>query len=442
MVSLSDPLTLPCGAKLPNRLAKAALTEGLATPDGVPTPQLERLYRLWSDGGAGLLITGNIQVDRNHLERPGNVVIDGSAVDDDYDDLFFALKRWASAATQNGNHCWVQIGHSGRQTQKNINPHPKAPSAVQLGLPGGKFGQPVPLTVDEIEQLVERFAVAARTCQLAGFTGVQIHAAHGYLLSSFLSPRVNQRNDQYGGSLINRARFLLEVVRTMRQEVGKHFPISVKLNSADFQKGGFNFEDSLQVVQWLEEASVDLVEISGGTYEQPALLDIEGLEPREEQKHVAPSTKAREAYFVDFAKAMQATVKVPLMVTGGFRTRAAMTAALDSGAADVIGLGRPLCVLTDAPKQLLQQQPSGPLQALPCYEDDLHLIPNWLAFLKRFQLLKVVDAFAAQYWFYEQLENLGQTGKTDPNLGVWQAFRAVEARHARILKQRSSSSSS
>lgn len=426
-ISLSSPLKLPCGANLPNRIAKAAMTEGLATPDGVPTAELDRLYGLWSDGGAGMLLSGNIQIDRDHLERPGNVVIDRPADDA----MMAALTSWAQAATRNGNHFWAQISHAGRQTQSNVNKHPKAPSAVKLGLPGGQFGEPVALTTEEIEELVDRFALAAKTCQQAGFTGAQIHAAHGYLLSSFLSPRSNQRTDEFGGSLENRARFLLAVVAKTRAAVGPDFAISVKLNSADFQKGGFNFEDSLQVVRWLEEASVDLVEISGGTYEQPALMGADGIEEKEEQ-NVAPSTKAREAYFVDFAKAMQDAVKVPLMVTGGFRTRAAMESAISSGAADLIGLGRPMCVMTDAPKRLLED-----LEALPRYEDELRLIPDWLGFLMRFQMVKAVASFAVIFWFYEQLENLGKTGKTDPNLGVFKAFQAVEKRNKRILAARS-----
>ncbi|MEP6341475.1 NADH:flavin oxidoreductase/NADH oxidase family protein [Parasphingorhabdus sp.] len=425
--TLDASLTLPCGAVLPNRIGKGAMTEGIATPDGFPTKELEQLYGIWSDGGAGMLLSGNIQIDRDHLERPGNVVIDKPASDE----MMKALKSWAAIATRNGNHFWAQISHAGRQTPANVNPNPKAPSAVKLGLPGGQFGEPVELTISEIETLIERFSLAAKTVQEAGFTGVQIHAAHGYLLSSFLSPRANQRTDDYGGSLENRARFLLAVIAKTRAAVGPDFPISVKLNSADFQKGAFAFEDSLQVVQWLEAASVDLIEISGGTYEQPALMGSEGMEEREEQ-NVAPSTQAREAYFVDFAKAMQASVSVPLMVTGGFRTRAAMDQALADGAADLIGLGRPMCVMTDAPKQLLAGR-----DELPRFENTLQLIPDWLGFLRRFQVVKAVDGFATIYWFYEQLFNLGKSGRTDPDLSVFKGFRAVEARNKKILAARS-----
>ncbi|MGL3819972.1 NADH:flavin oxidoreductase/NADH oxidase family protein [Sphingopyxis sp. R3-92] len=426
MTDLEKPLTLPCGAILPNRIAKAAMTEGMATPGGRPTPALDRLYCLWSDGGAGLLIGGNLVIDRDHLERPGNVVID-RAPDAE---MRAALMRWAEAATRGGNHFWAQISHSGRQTPAIVNRHPKSASDIKLALPGGQFGQPEPLTQEEIGDLVRRWAVAAKACQDAGFTGVQVHAAHGYLISQFLSPLSNRRTDDYGGSLDNRARLLLEVIAAIRKEVGPGFPISVKLNSADFQKGGFAFEDSLTVAGWLEAASVDLIEISGGSYEQPKLLGIEGMEESAAQ-NVAPSTLAREAYFVDFALAMQARVAVPLMVTGGFRSRAAMEQALARGAADVIGLGRPMCLMTDAPKQLL-----AGVEQLPRYEDDRGLLPGWLGFLKRFQLVKAVDGFAGIYWFYQQLWLLGQEGRADEGLSVFSAFRTLEARNKAIMKAR------
>ena len=419
-IKLSTPLTLPCGATLPNTLAKASMTEGLATPDGIASPQLVRLYGLWSDGGCGLLLSGNIPIDRDHLERAGNVVLQDGKVEDAA--AMEALKSWTYAATRKGNHFWAQISHAGRQTQADINPSPKAPSAAKIGLPV-KFGIPQAMTIDEIHHTIDSFANAAKTCQDAGFTGVQLHAAHGYLLSSFLSPRANHRLDNYGGSLENRARILLQAVKKARALVGPKFPISVKLNSADFQKGGFQFQDSLQVVQWLEEAGVDLIEISGGNYEQAAMMNLEGLEAKEEQQvNRAPSTKAREAYFLDFAFAMQQKVTVPLMVTGGFRTRAAMEYALESGGADLIGLGRPLCVMTDGANQLLE----GKIDELPCYEDKLGLLPASLSFLKRIQLIKAVSSIGDLFWFYEQLEVLGQTGKPMENLGTLRALICTE----------------
>ena len=425
--SLAQPLTLPCGAVLPNRLSKAAMTEGLATPGGVPTPELERLYGLWSDGGAGMLLSGNIQVDRDHLERPGNVVVD--QVPDEA--MKKALASWAAAATRGGNHFWAQISHAGRQTQKVVNPHPKAPSAVKLGLPGGQFGEPVALTKEEIADIARRFGVCAAACKEAGFTGAQVHAAHGYLLSEFLSPRSNQRDDEYGGSLENRARALLECVASVRTAVGPDFPVAVKINSADFQKGGFAFEDSLQVVQWLEAAGVDLIEISGGTYEQPKLLGVAGMEEQEDQ-FVKETTRAREAYFVDFAQAMQEKVAVPLMVTGGFRRRDVMEQVVEEGSADLIGLGRPMCVMTDAPRQLLEG-----LDELPRYENELQFLPSWLSFLNTINTIKTVATFGVQYWFYAQLDELGVTGKPDPDMSVFAATRRLMGLQKKLLAGRS-----
>lgn len=422
---LSDTVELPCGASLPNRLSKAAMTEGLATGDGVPTAALARLYGLWSDGGAGMLLSGNIMVDKDHLERPGNVVIDQPPNQEMRD----ALRRWAEAGTRNGNHLWAQISHAGRQTQKIVNPSPKAPSAVKLGLPGGQFGQPVALTENEIDDIIRRFGICAAAVKEAGFTGVQIHAAHGYLLSQFLSPRSNQRDDQYGGDLANRARMLLAVVDAIRGAVGPDFPVAVKLNSADFQKGGFAFEESLQVAQWLQDHGIDLIEISGGTYEQPKLLGISGLEEEEEQ-NVAQSTLMREAYFVDFAVAMGDKVKVPLMVTGGFRRREVMQQAVDTGSADVIGIGRPMCVMTDAPNQLL----SG-LHELPRYEQMLSLFPRWMAWLGNIKLFKTFGSFAVQYWYYAQIDAIGRTGNPDDNLTVFEATKQTMSLQRQLTKK-------
>lgn len=423
---IANPLTLPCGQVLTNRLAKAAMTEGLADPRGRPTAELERLYAVWGAGGSGLLLSGNLQVDADHLERPGNVILDAPADAE----MLAALRRWTGAAKAGGAKFWAQLSHAGRQTMKPVNPQPKAPSAVKLGLPGGQFGQPVALTEAEIEGLIARFVVAAQSCEAGGFDGVQVHAAHGYLISQFLSPRSNQRNDRWGGSLENRARFLLEVVRGVRTAVGPQFAVAVKLNSADFQRGGFAFEDSLQVAAWLEAAGVDLIEISGGTYEQPRLLGVEGMEPVE-QPGIAASTLAREAYFVDFALAMKDAVKVPLMVTGGFRTRAAMEQALEAKAADVIGLGRPLCVAPDGASQLL----AGAAE-LPRAEAALALFPSALGFLRRIKMLRAIDSFACQYWYYSQIYALGRTGRTAPDQSVFASLREVESTNKAWLKAR------
>ena len=400
------------------------MTEGLAGRLGVPGEELCRLYEIWSDGGAGMLLSGNIMVDRHHLERPGNVVIDRPP------DLEMrqALKRWASSATRKGNHFWAQISHAGRQTQKMVNAKPKAPSAVKLALPGGQFGEPVELNCGEIEDIISRFGICAAAVKEAGFTGVQVHAAHGYLLSQFLSPRSNRRTDEFGGALANRARPLLAIIEEIRSTVGPDYPISVKLNSADFQKGGFAFEDSLQVAKWLEAASVDLIEISGGTYEQPKLLGIDGME-EEENQNIPASTLMREAYFVDFAVAMRKELKIPLMVTGGFRQSIAMKQAIESGGADVIGLGRPMCVMADAPNQLLNG-----IDELPRYESQLALFPKWLSWLTKLKILRTVSSFAVQYWYYGQIDSLGRTGKADPDLSVWAATKQTMVMQKKLTR--------
>lgn len=422
-IPIARPLALPCGVVISNRLAKGAMTEGLASPQGVPTAELARLYRVWSHGGAGLLLTGNVVIDRHHLERPGNVIIDRPPSDE----MMTALKDWAANGTEGGNQLWMQISHAGRQTQTNVNPAPKAPSAVSVRLPGGRFGTPVPLTHEEILDLINRFVIAAVAAKEAGFTGVQVHAAHGYLISQFLSPLTNLRDDEWGGSLGNRARFLLETVRQIRSAVGPAFPVSVKLNSADFQRGGFAFEESLQVARWLEQAGLDLLEISGGSYEQPAMMDMDGIDGPAEPTAVRASTAAREAYFVDFAKAMKAELTVmPLMVTGGFRSRIAMDHALSTGAADLIGIGRPLCGAPDACHDLL----SGGA-GLPCFEKQLSLLPGWLRWAERIKIVGAIAGFAVQFWYYAQIDSIGRTGKPrlsqSPLSGMLQVERQSRA---------------
>lgn len=424
--SMNEPLKLPCGATLRNRIAKSAMTEGLADAQGRPNERHVNLYKAWAEGGAGMLLTGNVMIDADHLERPGNVII---AKEPD-EDMRRRLAAWAKAGTAHDTHLWMQISHPGRQTQIFVNPHPKAPSAIPLGLPGKQFGVPVPLTEPEIEAVIEGFVRTARVAKETGFTGVQIHAAHGYLISQFLSPRANHRTDKWGGSLENRARLLMEVTKRTRAAVGPSFPVSAKLNSADFQKGGFAFEESLTVARWLQDAGMDLIEVSGGSYEQPKMMNMDGLEAAEQQK-IAASTAAREAYFVDFAKAMRAALHIPVMVTGGIRTRAAVEHALSTDAADVVGLARPMCVDTDAPNHLA----SGGTE-LQRWESKLTMFPAWLSFLRSIPVMRAVEGFAVLYWYYAQLYRLGDGKGVDKSLGVFKAYREVDATHHRLAKER------
>lgn len=414
MPAVNDTLTLPNGQTFRNRIAKAAMTEGLAFRDGLPNAAHETLYRRWANRGCGLLITGNVIVDRGHLERPGNVIVDGPLNAEGK----AAWQRFAAAATSGDTQAWVQISHAGRQTQKVVNPHPRAPSAVPLALPGGQFGVPHPLTGIEIEELIARFAHAAVVAREAGFTGVQVHAAHGYLISQFLSPLANLRRDEWGGSLENRARFLVETIKATRAAVGSDFTVAVKLNSADFQKGGFAFDECLTVAGWLADLGVDCLELSGGTYEQPAMMDMEGLTPREEPKQ--QSTRAREAYFVQLAKALMAARTPPLLVTGGFRSLDAMDDALASGIA-MVGVGRPLCADPDCVAELLD----GHIEALPRFEDRLAIGPGWLGPGSPFKLVRTINGFAAQSWYYQQIRRVAAGGAVE-KINPFKAFLAED----------------
>jgi 2,4-dienoyl-CoA reductase-like NADH-dependent reductase (Old Yellow Enzyme family) len=429
---LSQPLTLPCGVVLPNRIVKGAMTEGLADVQNRATPKHALLYERWAKGGSGVLLTGNVQVHRDYLERPGNIVIEGPQSLAQIS----ALSKMAEAATDNGAHIWMQISHAGRQTPASVAKEPVAPSSISVTMPGGQFGKPRALSGDEILDIIERFSHVAGVAKDTGFSGVQIHGAHGYLVSEFLSPRVNQRDDEWGGSLENRARLLLRIIEAVRAKVGPTYPIAVKLNSSDFQKGGFSFEDCLQVVRWLEEAGIDALEISGGSYEQPSMMGVEGPEPVFDEK-VQESTRAREAYFLDYANQIRkGGLKVPLMVTGGFRTGAAMAEALDGGGVDLIGVARPLCAEPDGPNKLL----SDDAHVLRAWENQLRLGPWFLSPSSPIGLIKTINTLAAQAWFCLQILRMGEGLDPDTGLGAFKALRGYmkhEANAAAALtKQR------
>jgi 2,4-dienoyl-CoA reductase-like NADH-dependent reductase (Old Yellow Enzyme family) len=418
--SLSSPLRLASGVVLANRLGKSAMTEGLADADNHATPAHDLLYRRWAEGGAGLLITGNVQVSRAHLERPGNIAIEGPQAGA----ARAALAAMATAAQTAGARCYVQLSHAGRQTPVGINPQPAGPSAVPVALPGKQFGMPRALAEAEIEALVESFGAAAAVCRDTGFAGVQLHAAHGYLLSAFLSPLANQRTDRWGGSLENRARFLIEAVRAARAATGAGFGIAVKLNSADFQRGGFSTGESQEVARMLEAEGLDFLEISGGNYEQPRMMDSDGLEPGEAR------SARREAYFLAEAERLRASVKTPLMVTGGFRTAHGMAAALASGACDIVGLARPLCIQPDGPARLI----ADPAHRLPEAERQLRLGPGPLSPGGRLQIVKLLNGFGIQAWFCQQILSLAAGQAPDPSLPVWKALWRHQQREMMMTK--------
>ncbi len=400
---LAQALTLPCGAVIPNRLGKSAMTEGLADKHDRPTIRHERLYRTWSEGGTGLHITGNVMIDRRYLERAGNVVLE-----DERDlDLF---RSWAKAGSVGGNHLWVQLNHPGRQCPRMVNKQPLSPSDVHLDLLGN-FGKPRAMSEEDIQDVIKRFARSASLVKRAGFTGVQIHCAHGYLFSQFLSPKVNQRTDHWGGSLENRARIIRQTIKAVREVVGTDFPVSAKLNSADFQKGGFSLEDCVQVAEWLGEDGIDLLEISGGTYEQLSLIGVEPSEVRE-------STRKREAYFIEYAERIKAAAKVPVMVTGGFRSRSVMEKALENGEVDLVGLARPLCTQPDCSRRLIE----GTLDQLDDYEQGLVLGSGFWGNNSSSNLVKAINSFGQVGFYYWQIIRLGEGKPPEPGLKVFRSF--------------------
>ena len=338
--SLASTLQLPNGSALPNRLAKAAMEENMAAPGQVPGTAIHKLYQAWAEGGVGLIITGNVMVDGRALTGPGGIVLER-------DTPLAPFTEWARVSRLRGAQAWMQINHPGRQVMADMGGTAWAPSAVALDL--GKhsklFAQPQAMSEAEIQETIARFADTAQAAERAGFTGVEIHAAHGYLISQFLSPLTNQRDDAWGGTLPKRARILLDVVRAVRARVRPDFCVAVKLNSADFQRGGFSQDDAKQVILWLNDLAVDLVELSGGSYESPAM----------QGRTADGRTLAREAYFLEFAQELAGVARMPVMTTGGIRRRAVAEQVLNSGVA-VVGIATALAMVPDLPAQWLAGQ--------------------------------------------------------------------------------------
>lgn len=385
---LAKPLILKNGVTIKNRFFKAAMSETMANKDDGPTRLLVNLYRTWARGGAGLLVTGNVMIDRRAIGEPGNVVVE------DERDLVL-LEEWAKAGTENGTHVWMQLNHPGKQSPKMLTKEPVAPSPIPLsGDVKDFFNLPRALTVEEINDLIIRFGNSAGIAKKAGFTGVQIHAAHGYLINQFLSPHHNQRSDEWGGSLENRMRFLVQVYKEIRKQVGEQFPIGIKLNSADFQRGGFTEEESMKVAKKISELGIDLIEISGGNYENPKMM---GAEVRE-------STKKREAYFLEYAEKVRKLTTTPLVVTGGFRSLDGMTKALTDSGIDMVGIGKPFALVLDLPDKIFQ----GKFTSIT---------------LKPIKTgVKSIDKIATMLelgWYEQQLKWIGKGKQPKPNYSVW-----------------------
>ncbi|MGO2278877.1 NADH:flavin oxidoreductase/NADH oxidase family protein [Psychrobacter sp. AOP7-D1-21] len=376
-----SPLTLPCSAILPNRLAKAAMEENMADAGQTPGPTLLRLYKNWAEGGTGLLITGNVMIDGRAMTGPGGVVLDKHSE-------VAPFKAWANAAKHNNTQVWMQLNHPGRQVYAAMGGDVLSPSdvAVDLGKHSHLFGKPRAMTGQDIEQLIQRFADSAVKAEQAGFNGVQVHAAHGYLISQFLSPLTNRRKDEYGGPIENRMRLLIEVIKAIRAQVAPTFAVAVKINSADFQRGGFDADDAKVVVLAMNELAVDLVELSGGSYESPAM----------QGSTTDGRTLQREAYFLDFAKEIAQVATMPIMTTGGVRRLAVAEEVLSQGI-DVVGMGTALAMNPSLPNDWKNDSSLSAHNPVVRWKD------------------KTLSAVATMAVIKRQLQRMGQGKSSKPN---------------------------
>ncbi|MFK7918419.1 MAG: oxidoreductase [Ilumatobacter sp.] len=330
---LASPLELPCGLVLKNRLIKSAMSDSLGNGAGQPTQEQIELYRRWAAGGTALSLIGEVQIDHRCPEKPGNLVL-GPQSDDSL------LRQLADAGSEHGARIWPQLGHAGALAHAPIS-DPAGPSALDLdGL------RCRAMSVAEIEALPDAYARAAQHAAAVGFSGVQIHAGHGFLLSQFLSPLFNQRLDQYGGSIEARSRLLVDVVRAIRAAVAPSFAVGMKINSADQLDGGLDEGAALTAIEILGAQGLDLFDISGGTY-------FPGAPASSDRRSSGP-------YFLEFAQRARAATGVPVMVTGGFKQGVEVESALRSGAADAVGLARAMVVDPDAPSRWLRSPHDDP----------------------------------------------------------------------------------
>lgn len=394
MSSMSDSLKLRSGTVLRNRICKASMNEALATPNGKVVPAHVSLYETWADSGASLLITGNMMVDGKHMNEP--LVVD--ALLDTNMDL---LRKWAATGQRTNTHIWPQLNHPGKQSPKIVNDAPVAPSVVPIK--NDLFAPPRELSDAEIETIIDSFAEAAARLEEAGFTGVQLHGAHGYLIGQFLSPHHNRRTDKWGGSFDNRFRFVEEIYNRTRARTGPGFNIGIKINSSDFQKGGFTEEDSIEVAKRLDQLGVDLIEISGGSWENP----VNRKGKKQEKKE---STKKREAYFLEYAEKIKSQIETPLVVTGGFRSAAGIQEALSTGAIDMAGVARPFAVDARFGKHVAGN---------PAYVSTVQPITSGIKRIDKMAIMEIS-------WYTMQIERLSK-GKAPQKKadGVWPAIKVM-----------------
>lgn len=315
---------------LANRFVRSATWEGMCDNDGKVTPQLVDYYRVLARGGVGLIISGYTYIRDDGKQLPGKMGIS-------HDDHLEGLKELTEAVHREGGVIFCQLVHAGGQTSsKVIGSQPLVPSATGYA---GYQDTPREMTTDQVRELVRAFAVAALRAKQAGFDGIQLHGAHGYLINQFLSPLCNQRTDHYGGSLANRMRFLEEVMLAVREAVGEDYPVTIKLTAADHLDGGFAPTDCIDVAKRLAALGIDAIEISSGTAVSGDLSPV----------RTKINNPEAEAYNAELARMIKQNVAVPIMVVGGLRSKAILERLLHQDAADYFAFSRPLIRQPDLP---------------------------------------------------------------------------------------------
>ncbi|EGP84910.1 unnamed protein product [Zymoseptoria tritici ST99CH_3D1] len=433
---ISQPLTLPCGLNLPNRLVKCPMQETLASPPNFDPPidKFQNLYKTWSEAKYGLLITGQVQVDLRFLSIAGDVCVHPGSAEPE---VMEKWKAWAKIAQKNGTPCIVQLAHPGRMSPAGAGNRPSdmpalCPSAVPVKLGdswldkfavGKVLGTPKAMSVEEIDDAVENFVRGAVVARDAGFAGCQLHGAHGFLLSQFLSPHTNRRTDDHGGTPEKRMTLLKRLVREVRARCPPPYCLSVKLNSGDYMgASGLQQDEALEQVRWLVTCGmVDFVEISGGNAEHTSckLRSSFGKKTMSEAPKMKESTRIREGFFTDFAEKVQGLESpVPIQLSGGFRSRNGMADALDSGVCDLIGLGRPAVLEPELPKKTLLNPEVGDDHALGI---PFQLRGLWFA---KMIPAKVVGGGLPIQFFYYNMRRLGQGLTTDTNVSLPWVFIA------------------
>ncbi|KAJ5473575.1 hypothetical protein N7475_003141 [Penicillium sp. IBT 31633x] len=408
---LADPVKLPCGLVLPNRLSKAAMAEMLAKTNQ-PTEGLLDAYEQWSDGGWGSILTGNVQVDVNHLGSPFDPALHSEYTDSETNSTVVAQwKKYADTCQKHGTPAIAQICHPGRQSfrvagRRGMFAPTLAPSAVPIKVGNGyldrligylAWAAPKEMTTQDVERVIRQFVDTARLLADAGFSGIELHGAHGYLIDQFLSGKTNLRTDAYGGTPEKRARFVLEILSQTRKVVPATFAIGIKLNSADHSSSTFG--ETMTQIALLAEAGIDFMEISGGTYEDPKMMghgEASSAAPKSER------TAAREAFFLEFSKEVrQRHPGLVLMLTGGFRSRAGAEAAIENNACDLVGIGRPAAVDPKFPRLLLDESVAADEARMP-----LNKVP--VPWYGRFLPANLIGAGAETIYYSAQIQRLAK----------------------------------